>query len=74
VKKKTFLLESENLCNKWVGDYGDYGDYIPQISYMFIPLKVSGKIQNREYALCVVKKKVGAIYLDVMRQKAGGMI
>jgi hypothetical protein len=35
---------------------------------------VLGEIQNREYTLCVVKKKVGAIYLDVMRQKAGGMI
>jgi hypothetical protein len=31
-------------------------------------------IQNREYALCVVKKKVRVMYLDVMRQKAGGMI
>jgi hypothetical protein len=35
---------------------------------------VLGEIQNREYALCVVKKKVEVIYLHVMRQKAGGMI
>jgi hypothetical protein len=35
---------------------------------------VLGEIENREYALCVVNKKVGVIYLDVMRQKAGGMI
>jgi hypothetical protein len=33
-----------------------------------------GEILNTEYAPCVVMKKVGVIYLDVMRQKAGGMI
>jgi hypothetical protein len=31
---------------------------------------VLGEIKNGEYALCVVKKKVGVIYLDVMRQKS----
>jgi hypothetical protein len=35
---------------------------------------VLGEIQSRGYALCVVNKKVGVIYLDAMRQKAGEMI
>jgi hypothetical protein len=35
---------------------------------------VRGNTENKEYALCVVNKKVGVTYLDVMRQKAGGMI
>jgi hypothetical protein len=39
-----------------------------QLKY-FIPVM---NVPERVYALCVIKKKAGVIYLDVIRPKVGG--